>query len=907
MELVGRSRELKALQHALDRSATGRRTVVAVRGAPGIGKTSLLVELRAEAARRGVTVLTSAVTDVETSIGWAGLATMLRGAEPAIDRLRQPRRDALMTVTGHGNAEPVEPLAVAAALAEHLARQAEAGPLLVIVDDVHWLDAASAGALSFAVRLLSESRILFVLASRPVRIPLDLARLVDPSTPDDLIVIEPAPLSVGGVHELLDQYFGLHLGRIDLVRLHEMTGGNPLHVVETGRLLAEGERLTETLLPASLIDVIDMQMERLDAAHVPVLCAAALMPSIDLELLAQLHPIALVEAAVGEAESLGVVEAAGSTVTFRHPLLRAGLTRLLSSVERRALHRRLAELSTETEVCAFHLSEAAHRFDEAAAHALEAAASAAAARGLLVQAAHHAFRSFELTAPTDVGHRARRRMVAAETALQGGDPRRTLDLLLPLSDGEERSPERLTSLRLIAAATGAVAGAVACVPWIERLVEESPHDSEIHVRAQIMLSRALLYENVPAACLAAEQAVARTGSIGIAEWEDDAFASQSVAHFLAGRPVDFDRLIGIASTRLAASSNTVSRLVGEMLVWSDRLDEAIAVVGDELRAHESSGLATGELDSLSQLVDVHLRAGDLDMAARLADRALTLTRAMGSDRGIILRSADIALVSALRGDTRRPDIERIDAGRSQLATVDVAQLDAVLGHTALLSGDHAAAAARLRATHRLATGIGLADLGALPYHGNLIEALLAIGDVDEADRVATSMARTASLARRGRGDAEATRARALVLASRGDLVAADTAAGEAVAAFAGLPLPIEQGRALLIAGSIARRRKQRARAGELLQAADERFVHAGAVAYSTRVRAELERLGGARTNELTATETQVVELVMAGRRNDEIAAELFITRRTVEANLTRVYRKIGVRSRSELAARLRGG
>jgi DNA-binding CsgD family transcriptional regulator len=145
----------------------------------------------------------------------------------------------------------------------------------------------------------------------------------------------------------------------------------------------------------------------------------------------------------------------------------------------------------------------------------------------------------------------------------------------------------------------------------------------------------------------------------------------------------------------------------------------------------------------------------------------------------------------------------------------------------------------------------------------------------------------------------------MVLAAVGDLTAADVAATSAIAAFETLPLPIEQGRALLLAGSIARRRKQRARAGDLLRAADTLFVRTGALAYSRRVHAELDRLGAPSTNELTATETQIAELVVAGRRNDEIAGELFITRRTVEANLTRVYRKLGVRSRTELAARLR--
>jgi DNA-binding CsgD family transcriptional regulator len=907
VELVGRGGELGALRRALDRASAGRRTVVAVRGEAGIGKTSVLSELRSEAARRHAAVLTTAVTNAETAIGWAGLATLLNGYESVIAALPPAQRDALLAATGHGGEAHVEPLTVAASLAELLRRCADEHPVVVVVDDVHWLDPATAAALSFAIRLHADVSILFVLAARLASIPLDLARLVDPATPDDLVILEPAPLSVGGVFEVLHQRFGLQLGRIELVRLHDLTGGNPLHVIETGRLLADGVPLAEALVPASLADAIDVQLARLTTVHVPVLQAAALMPTIDLDRLNHLHPAPLVESAVTEAESLDVVRMSGSHLTFRHPLLQAGLARRLGTVERRTLHRRLASLSSEPEVRAHHLSEAAQGYDEDAAEVLEAAARAAATRGLPVQAAHHALRSFELTDAADIVRCSRRRMLAADAAFDGGDPRRALDLLLPIVDAETTGDDHLAALKRIATATAATAGAEACVPWIQRLVDESERDSELHARAHIMLSRAVLFDDIAAAALVADGAVAAARAAGSSDALDDANAARLIANFLAGRPVNLDHLLDSASLRFSTNINTISSMAGEMLVWSDRLDEAVVILARELETHQSSGSIKGELETTSQLIDVNLRRGDFATAAALIDRSLALAQAAGFDRDVVLRSADRAVLAALRGDPHRGITEAIDAAGNGLSKVERAQLDATLGYADLVSGDQTAAATRLQAAHSTAERIGLADLGGLPYRGNLVEALVAVGRVDDAKNVAESVTVTAARAQRGRGDAEARRARAMVLAAMGELAEADAAAADAVSAFENLPLPIEQGRALLLAGNIARRRKQRARAGELLRAADALFVPTGALAYSRRVHAELDRLGAPTTNELTATETQIAALVVAGRRNDEIAAELFVTRRTVESNLTRIYRKLGVRSRTELAAHLRNG
>jgi DNA-binding CsgD family transcriptional regulator len=496
-------------------------------------------------------------------------------------------------------------------------------------------------------------------------------------------------------------------------------------------------------------------------------------------------------------------------------------------------------------------------------------------------------------------------MLAADAAFDGGDPLRALDLLLPIVDAETMGDDHIAALKRIATATAATTGADACIPWIQRLIDESERDSELHARAHVMLSRAVLFDDIAAAALVADGAVAAARAVASSDALDDADAARLIANFLAGRPVDLDHLLDSASLRFSTNINTISSMVGEMLVWSDRLDEAVVILARELEAHRSSGSIKGELETTSQLIDVNLRRGDFATAAALIDRSLALAQAAGFDRDVLLRSADRAVLSALRGDLQRGITEVIEAADNGLSKAERAQLDATLGYADLVSGDQTAAAGRLQAAHSTAKRIGLADLGALPYRGNLVEALVTVGRIDDAKDVAESMESTALRGLRGRGDAEARRARAMVLAAMGELAEADVAATDAVSAFERLPLPIEQGRALLLAGNIARRRKQRARAGELLRAADALFVTTGALAYCRRVHAELDRLGAPTTNELTATEAQIAALVIAGRRNDEIAAELFVTRRTVESNLTRIYRKLGVRSRTELAARLR--
>lgn len=903
VDLVGRGGELNALRHALDRAAAGRRSVVAIRGEAGIGKTSLLSELRAEATRRGYTTLTTAVTDIETSIGWSGLATLLWGSEPTIGELIPPQRDALLATIGHGATSQVEPLTVAAALAELLRRQAATGPLVVIIDDVHWLDPATASALSFAIRLHADVAILFVLAARRARIPLDLARLVDPATPDDLVVVDPARLSVGAIHELLRQRFGLQLGRVDLVRLHELTGGNPLHVVETGRLLADGVPLTDALMPASLAGVVDMQLDGIDDAHLPILQAAALMPTIDVAQLVQLYPDADVEAALARAESLDVVRVFGTTLTFRHPLVRAGLARRTNTFERRSLHRRLASLSEEIEVIAFHLAEATDGYDEATAEMLEAAAHAAVARGLPVQAAHHARRAYEVTEPTDVIQRNRRRLLAATTATDGGDPRGALELLLPMVDGHAH--EEPDMLRMVALATTAASSVTAGLPWIQRWIDATAPDSDSHVRALMMMSRTMQFHDVSAAGVAAERALTAAAAIGDEALSADARAARDLADHLAGRRIDIDRLVRIPEPRSSPDLNTARSMTGAMLIWCDRLDDAALLLSQELATHEERGSVIGTLDTTSHLIDVSIRSGDLERATTLSNRALALAQAAGLDKRVTLRSGELTLLGAMRGDPYRSIVDVVEQVADPWSRAETAKLHATLGHAALIGGDNVVAVRRLRSAHACAGAMGLVDMGVVPYCGNLVEALVAVGEVDEAAAVATSMASTAANAQRGRGDAEARRAHAMVLAAIGDLAEADVAATDAVSAFEKLPLPIEQGRTLLLSGNIARRRKQRARAGDLLRAADALFVATGALAYSRRVHAELDRLGAPTTNELTATEAQIAELVAAGRRNDEIAAELFVTRRTVESNLTRIYRKLGVRSRTELAARLR--
>jgi DNA-binding CsgD family transcriptional regulator len=359
---------------------------------------------------------------------------------------------------------------------------------------------------------------------------------------------------------------------------------------------------------------------------------------------------------------------------------------------------------------------------------------------------------------------------------------------------------------------------------------------------------------------------------------------------------------------MSASSLPARSLLLELLTWTDRVDEAIALGEAQLAEAEEQGSIDNMGAIRDQLADACFRAGRWPQAVTLVRATLEADRLTTTRGPADCRPADLAQTLAALGEREEafalvaPVLDLDD-----LEPVIRFQRDARAGFVLLADGQWAAAADRFREARREAAGLGEEDLGSIPFRADFVEVLVHIGALDEAEEVAAEHRRFAEQGRLPRGLAESARSRGLVTAARGDLGAAITAFEEALVMHDQWPVPFERGRTLLALGATLRRSGHRSQAAERLDEAATIFEHLGARPWTARVVAERERLGGRRVEagELTPTEQRIAELVAAGRTNAEVASELAISLRTVESNLTRVYRKLGVRSRTELTGRLR--
>lgn len=882
--------------------------MVSIRGEAGIGKTCLTDALAAMAASDGAVVVRSAATEVESDLGWAGLAGLLRAiGSDALEALPEWHADALGAATGRRPPTGLEPGSVATALAALLRSLAEAGPAVIVIDDLQWLDQASASALTFAVRHLVDRPILFAFASRPVSVPIELARVGG----DDLVVIEPTPLSLGGTRILLAGA-GVQLGRVDLVRVQESTGGNPLHVSETARLLRSGHAIDEALVPASLREIIDADLARLPAGHVEVLSAAALMPQPRVDVLVRLFEADRVEQALNAAEALEVVRVLDrdEAVTFRHPLLRSGLADRLTTIERRRLHRRCAELDLPTAVRAFHLGAATSGTDPETADLLEHAADEAATRGLPAEALAHAEAAL---AATDAGDRAairRRTLLAASLALDAGEPRRSDQLVGPwlaeldaLTAAGEPPPEDAIDVLMTAAISSAhVRGARSAQPLFERAFELAPAGSPTRAKVASSLAVALLYTDVDRSSAFVARALAEARASGDQRLEQELASALDVTLVLTGRPVDPARDDPADAVNLSVLIDHLS-----VAVWTDDHARAESLLTEAWRRLAASiHTATYEHNVLVQATDLRLRQGRLDEATEVGERAWLLAEDVESG---IARSCDLVVIALLRGDHETVDrhlalLADVPAGQEPIIT---AQIRHVQGLAALATGEVDEAVGHLRDAVTAFDEAGVLDVGTIPMAARLVDALVLADQLDEAEQIAAELAARAERSGRRRAAAEATRSLGIVRAAQGDLAAAAALLDDAVAGFATIGMPLERAQTQVLAASVARRQRRRGDARSALDDARDAAVRCGAHGLVPRIDAELERLGTrVGDGELTLTERQIVELVVRGKSNAEIAGELHLSVRTVESNLTRTYRKLGVRSRTQLISQHMG-
>ena len=640
----------------------------------------------------------------------------------------------------------------------------------------------------------------------------------------------------------------------------------------------------------------------MDVRAACLLVAAASRPT--LELLVRVASAEAVEAAV--AADVLVVDDRGQ-VSFRHPLLAAAAYRQGSLRDRRCAHEQLARETTDPEERGRHLALVSDGPDPAVARTLDAAADAARRRGATYAAAELAQLARDRTLA--VSDRARRSLTLADDLFQLGDTSGAREAaeqaLLGTTATCGRSRLLLARIEWL---TGSGVRALELAESALAIADAPLMEAEILTEIAF-LSRADRIKGAASARRAVEL-LERAG--------DDA-ARPLLARALTARVfVESDLGLPLSPELVARAraltphrerervSDRIGYYLGTVLFDYDDLDGARPLLEESLAAARDEGdegSLTSVLDQLSQL---EVLAGAWTKARGLAAEQARLAELTGQEAQRLWGVETLAAIDAREGDldAAAARLGEVLAGARKLPdpmTIAFAQRTA--SFVALTQGDAAAACAASAEATEIADAIGVFSSGALRHEPDHAEALVELGRFDDAARVIDRLQQRGRRAELLWAAATGARCRALLAAATGDLDAASTAIADALRDQQRLAMPFELARTHLVAGRIHRRRKEKRAARESFERAEAMFAELGSRAWAERARKEARRLGG-RTptpNELTPTERLVADLAAAGLTNPEIAARLFMSRKTVEFNLGKVYRKLGVRGRTELA------
>jgi DNA-binding CsgD family transcriptional regulator len=903
-EIVGREEELGSLRAFLGAVREGPAALV-IEGDAGIGKSTLWLAGVEHAHAQGWRVLSSRPAEAEHGLAHVGLGDLFEDVlDDVLPALSVPRRRALEValLLEEASGDPVDHRALAVAVHSALQLLSERAPILIAVDDVQWLDASSSSALAFAVRRLAGTRVLLLLARRPV----DEAQ---PAGPEQALGAERVrrlpvgPLSVGALHRFLRDRLGRPFARQTLLGIHERSGGNPFFALELARVLgADVDPLQPFPVPETLEELVRGRISRLPATTREALALASALGTASEVLLerAGVAPDALDVAAAAH-----VIEREDGTVRFTHPLLSSVLYRDLGK-QRRSVHGRIAGIVDDPLLHARHLALSRDNPDGDVAGVLDDAARLAADRGASPFAAELAEQALRLTPVDARDQRHRRALVAARAHHAAGEWTRARTIAADLLARVESGSLRAEALVLMAE--------LESVDRSAALLEDALHEATSRPALQSVIQTRLAWatrfrkgfvnarDHARAALELADKlddhalrvgALTTLASIGCIAGDAHAPAHAARARELATTAGDPELLkqatSAVAEVLIACVSIDAARVVleGEYRQWRER--------DEPLSAH-----------ALWSLSWVELSGGRWELAADYAARARDIAVQYGLE--VPQDYLPIALIAAHRGQLEfaREQSERaLQLAEEQLGLHPPIHL-AVLGLVALWGGDTPAAAVWLGRADRQAAALGWGEPSHRSWTADYAEALLELGRIDDAKGVLDAWEEDAARLGRDWVLAHVTRCRGLVAAAQGAVDQAASLLERAVAQHEGTGDPFGRARALLALGIVRRRGRQKRAARDAISAALAGFEQLGAATWIEQARGELGSIGGRRREEgLTAAERRVATLVAEGRTNQEVAAALFLGERTVASHLTHIYAKLGVRSRTELARRLR--
>jgi DNA-binding CsgD family transcriptional regulator/tetratricopeptide (TPR) repeat protein len=902
MALRGRGHERAVLDELLRAVRGGESRALVIRGEPGVGKTAL-IQYTVESAS-SLRLVRAVGVESEMELAFAALHALCVPLLDRLDRLPAPQRDALGTAFGLGTGEAPDRFLVGLAALGLLSEAAHEQPLLCIVDDAQWLDQASAQALAFVARRLFAEAVGIVFATREATV--DLAGLPE-LTLQGLRNGEARELLASVVHGRLD----------DRVRdrIVAETHGNPLALLQLPRGLSAAELAGGFGVPDApglsgrIEESFQRQLAELPASTRLLLLIAAAEPLGD--------PMLVWRAAdrlgvgVDAAPPAAAAELAqfGSRVRFRHPLVRSAVYRAAGPEERRSVHAALAE-ATDPEVDpdrrAWHRAQAAGDPDEDVAADLERSAERAQRRGGLAAAAAFLERAAALT--PDPARRSERALAAAQARHQAGGPDAALGLLASAEAGplDELQRARADVLRAqIAFATHRGGDAppllLKAARRLEaldaRLARETYLDA---LSAALFVGRLTSEGGVLEVAEAARAAPSPSGHARAPDLLLDGAAAVVVEGYEAAAPAVEQALRAFREREISEEEELrwlwlASRVAVNF--WDDESWHALAERHVELA--RASGALTVLPIALSSRIVVHVNEGDIGAAAALVDEQRAIAEATGS-RSVLYAGL---IVAVCRG--REPEAsERIEAyleeiaGRGEGMELAITRWWSALLHNALGRHEQALAAALEAADHP--EELLFSDWVLL----EVVEAAVRCGRPEIAAERFERLARTTRAS--GTDWAVGIEARTRALVSEGD--AADAGYREAIDRLARTRCRIQLARAHLLYGEWLRREGRRTEARDQLRTAQAEMTAMGFEGFAQRAANELQAAGeSARSEavstaatELTAQEAQIARLARDGLSNPEIGARLFISPRTVEYHLHKVFAKLDVSSRKQL-------
>ncbi|MFI7610404.1 AAA family ATPase [Nonomuraea terrae] len=898
IRLHGRRHERDTIGRLLRDVRDGRSRVLVLRGEPGVGKTALLDYL-VERAPTGQVTRTAGV-EPEAEIAYSALQQLCAPLIGRIERLPEPQRAALATAFGLTPGPPPEGLLVGLAVLGLFAEAAAQRPLVCVVDDVQWIDRMSEVILTFVARRLDAESVALVFAAR---------------SPGDEQLLGGLPeLRVEGLPDadaraLLDSVL---TGPVDARvrdRIVAETRGNPLALLELpqGRTPAElafgfGGRST-TPLVSRVEEDFQRRVAALPAATRRLLLAAAVEPVGDVTLLWRaIGRLGVGPDAVVPAEAAGLVEI-GTRVRFRHPLVRSAAWRSAEAADLREVHRALAEVTDpqqDPDRRAWHRAHAAVGPDEDVAAELERSADRALARGGRAAAAAFLERATELTA--DPKRRATLALAAAHARFAAGAPALVPDLLAaaelgPLDLLQQADVERLRAQVAFALNPGRQAGPplLAAARRLETLDPDAARATYLSALGAAMHSGRLGGDDLLRAAEAARavpagESMAGLLLAGLTTWSLDGYAP---AVPLLRRALD--ALTTNDDLALLWLAGPVAHEVWRDETWHRLTAQAVGFAR-----------ATGALSVLPTALA--FRAGSLVYEGRFADAADLLDEAAGLGRATGLAaypSASLTL-AAHRGQ-ELPATELIETTVEDAAARGEGRLLGLAGYAkAALCNGLGRYPAALEAARQ---AVEYADIAVFNWTlGELVEAAVRSGEPATATQARERLAERTSAA----GTDWALGVQAVADALAGPAEQAEERYREAIERLSATRMRLQLARARLLYGEWLRRDNRRGDARAELRTAHDAFTTMGAEGFAERAGRELAATGETvrkRTmearEELTSQEAQIARLAMAGRTNPEIGAVLFLSPRTVEWHLRKVFIKLGIGSRRELAAALR--